>query len=68
MTGHEPYEELTEQEVVELYAARNFLSIDAISGGHIIQKCWMAAYTSAEEVVHDLSCLYEELEIDNTRC
>jgi hypothetical protein len=68
MTGHEPYEELTEQEAADLYANRNFPTVDGISGGHVIQKCWMAAYISAEEVVHDISCLYEELGINNSRC
>lgn len=54
MTGHEPYEHFGDKEVEERYLERQFPAVDAVTCGVVIQRCWMVAYRSAQETVHDL--------------
>lgn len=56
-TSKEPYEEKTDEEVVELYASGTFPDVSQLCMGDVISKCWLGKYSSAAEVLADI-CQY----------
>jgi serine/threonine protein kinase len=57
MTGHEPYLDLSDEEVEERYRKRQFPVVDAITAGEMVRKCWTEAYVSANDLFEDLAGL-----------
>jgi serine/threonine protein kinase len=50
MTGAQPYEELTDEEVVALFEEQKFPLVDNLPCGGVIKRCWHGEFDSAEEV------------------
>jgi len=50
MTGTQPYEEQTDEEVVALFEQAKFPSVDNLPCGEIIKRCWHSEVNSAEEI------------------
>ena len=57
MTGHEPYLDLSDEEIEKRYRKRQFPVVDAITAGEMVRKCWMEAYVSANNLFEDLAGL-----------
>jgi len=55
MSGHEPYDALSEDEVSARYSRGEFPMVDSIACGRIIMGCWKEHFNSAEEVIQALS-------------
>jgi serine/threonine protein kinase len=54
MSGHEPYDTLSESEVTALYSQGLFPEVDGMVWGDVIKGCWKGCWSNAEEVVQAL--------------
>ena len=61
-TTKQPYRDMSDVEVRELYKSNRFPDLDGIPAAGIIKKCWLGAYSSAVDVVSDLESLRSVLE------
>jgi serine/threonine protein kinase len=50
MTAAQPYEELTDEEVVALFEEQKFPLVDNLPCGGVIKRCWHGKFDSAKEV------------------
>ncbi|MCJ1259991.1 hypothetical protein MMC24_007831 [Lignoscripta atroalba] len=55
MSGHEPYDSLSEDEVSARYMRGEFPKGDLIADGQIVMACWKGEFNEAQEVVQALS-------------
>lgn len=51
----QPYEEVESQEVEARYARKEFPSVAGVLFGDIIRRCWMCEFSSAAEVLNNLT-------------
>jgi hypothetical protein len=49
MTAAQPYEDLTDEEVVALFEEQKFPLVDNLPCGGVIKRCWHGKFDSAEE-------------------
>lgn len=63
MVGTEPYADLEEEEVEELFQGAKFPHVDQLPCGGVIQGCWDRTFSSAKQVVDALSDLGWEADI-----
>lgn len=54
MSGHDPYDDLSEDEVSTLYSRAEFPNTESIACGCIIVGCWNGKYNNAEDVLKHL--------------
>lgn len=54
VTGKVPYEEHTDDEVVELYTRGIFPDVSGIFMGSLIKHCWQGGYSNATQVLEDI--------------
>lgn len=54
VTGKVPYEEHTDEEVVELYARGIFPDVSGIQMGSLVNQCWQGGYSNATQVLKDI--------------
>ncbi|OAQ59760.1 protein kinase-like domain [Pochonia chlamydosporia 170] len=64
MVGREPYPDLEEEEVHELFQGAKFPHVDQLPCGEIIHSCWDGTFSSAERVVDALNGLGWEANIE----
>ncbi|KAK1085468.1 hypothetical protein LTR33_002078 [Friedmanniomyces endolithicus] len=57
MTGSDPYQELPDQDVESKYQRLDFPATE-FTGGAQVRKCWLQAYTCADEVVSELGSIH----------
>ena len=57
MTGHEPYLDLSDEEVEERYRKRQFPVVDIVTAAEMVRKCWTEPYASANDLSKDLAGL-----------
>ncbi|TAQ84196.1 hypothetical protein B7494_g7480 [Chlorociboria aeruginascens] len=50
MTGRQPYEELTDKEVLALFEKQEFPSLDLIPCAEVIRGCWFCEFSSVEQI------------------
>jgi serine/threonine protein kinase len=51
MTGTQPYKDLSDEEVEQLFQQGKFPSLDLISCGQIIEECWTGVFQSVDDVL-----------------
>lgn len=54
MTGREPYEDLSDDEVTAKYERKEFPSVEVLKCGSAIKGCWTGDFKSAEDVLQAL--------------
>lgn len=54
-TGEKPYEGLTDNDIEEKFAKREFPGLEGVMFGDVIRKCWLSELESAEAVLEALS-------------
>lgn len=54
VTGKVPYEEHSDEEVVELYARGIFPDVSGVAMGGLILRCWQGGYSDATQVLKDI--------------
>ncbi|CAD6504302.1 BgTH12-06034 [Blumeria graminis f. sp. triticale] len=57
MTGHEPYESLSEDQVTAQFSREIFPNVDTILGGSVILGCWKKRFKNADQVFQALTKL-----------
>lgn len=55
MSGHQPYETLSDDEVSARFSGGDFPDVGSVVGGRIILGCWNGDFSNAQEVVQALS-------------
>ncbi|GAB0131571.1 hypothetical protein EsDP_00000035 [Epichloe bromicola] len=55
LTGHEPYDDLAEDEVEKRFQKGDFPDVTFLSCGSIITGCWTGSFKTASRVAHALS-------------
>ena len=55
MTGREPYEDLSDNEVTAKYEWKEFPDVDALTCGSAIKGCWNGDFNSADDVLQSLT-------------
>lgn len=66
MVGTEPYADLEEEEVHDLFQRAKFPNVDGIACGRIIQGCWDATLPTAKLVVDALNGLGWEADMERS--
>ena len=59
MAGKQPYVELEDEEVTDLYTRKRFPPVDHLPCGDIIMKCWLSEANSAEDVYNSIKARLE---------
>ncbi|KAM3446742.1 hypothetical protein MY3296_009385 [Beauveria thailandica] len=54
-TGHEPYDDLTEDEVQDRFTAMAFPDVSSLLYGEIIHRCWTGDWSNARQIVDALA-------------
>ncbi|RMZ81862.1 hypothetical protein DV738_g1990, partial [Chaetothyriales sp. CBS 135597] len=54
ITGHPPYDDLSDEDVEERYGKQDLPPLENVQYAHIIQKCWTSGYENAEAVAKDI--------------
>ncbi|KAM3510799.1 hypothetical protein MY11210_005580 [Beauveria gryllotalpidicola] len=54
-TGHEPYYDLTEDEVQDRFNAMAFPDVSTLNYGGIIHKCWTGDWSNAQKIIDALA-------------
>ena len=57
VVGMEPYGDLKEEEVDNLFKNGQFPNVDAIACGGVIRGCWCGSLSIAEQVITGLNCI-----------
>lgn len=55
MSDHEPYNDLTEEEVTVRYSRTEFPDVRRYPCGRVIEGCWKGEFRSAQDVVDAIS-------------
>ncbi|KAI9708515.1 MAG: hypothetical protein M1820_003977 [Bogoriella megaspora] len=55
MSDHEPYDQLTEEEVTANYKKKDFPDVQSYCYGRVIECCWKGEFGSAQDVVNAIS-------------
>jgi len=55
LSDHEPYDNLSETQVVACFLSKEFPNVDAIPCGQVVLGCWEGRFSNAGAVVHELS-------------
>lgn len=56
-TGHEPYDDIGDDEVQDRFEAAEFPDVSSLRYGNIIHSCWVGDFNNAQEVVDVLKLL-----------